>query len=42
MILFPLTMISKRIERGETVDVFDLYNGVAALAQEKIDAESAD
>lgn len=39
VLLFPLTMISKRIERGEAVDVFDLYNGVAALAQEKIDAE---
>lgn len=42
VILFPLTMISKRIERGETVDVFDVYNGVAALAREKIDLESAD
>ena len=41
VILFPLTMISKRIERGERVDVFDLYNGVAALAQKQIDAESA-
>ncbi len=41
VILFPLTMISKRIEQGETVDVFDLYNGVAAVAQERIDAESA-
>jgi hypothetical protein len=30
MILFPLTMISKRIERGEKVDVFELFNGVAA------------
>ncbi len=39
VLLFPLTMISKRIERGEAVDVFDLFNGVAALAQEKIDAE---
>jgi hypothetical protein len=29
VILFPLTMISKRVERGETVDVFDLFNGVA-------------
>ena len=28
IILFPLTMISKRIERGESVDVFDLFNGV--------------
>lgn len=27
--LFPLTMISKRIEKGEEVDVFDLYNGIA-------------
>lgn len=41
VLLFPLTMISKRIERGEAVDVFDLYNGVAALAQEKIDAARA-
>ncbi len=30
IILFPLTMISKRVERGESVDVFDLYNGIAA------------
>lgn len=29
IIVFPLTMISKRIERGEAVDVFDLFNGVA-------------
>jgi hypothetical protein len=29
IVLFPLTMISKRIERGEQVDVFDLFNGVA-------------
>lgn len=29
ILLFPLTMISKRIERGEQVDVLDLYNGVA-------------
>ncbi|HKS07247.1 MAG TPA: DUF3806 domain-containing protein [Gemmatimonadaceae bacterium] len=29
LILYPLTMISKRVERGETVDVFDLFNGVA-------------
>ncbi len=28
-IIFPLTMISKRVERGEDVDVFDLFNGVA-------------
>ena len=41
VLLFPLTMISKRIERGDAVDVLDLYNGVAAIAREKIDAESA-
>ena len=29
ILIFPLTMISKRIERGEQVDIFDLYNGVA-------------
>ena len=34
IILFPLTMISKRIERGEKVDVFDLFNGVAAEVEE--------
>jgi len=40
IILYPLTMISKRIERGEVVDVFELYNGIAAqvekLVKEKI------
>ena len=29
IILYPLTMISKRIEKGEKVDVFELFNGVA-------------
>ena len=29
IIIYPLTMISKRIERGEAVDVFDLFNGIA-------------
>lgn len=28
IILYPLTMISKRVERGERVDAFELYNGV--------------
>jgi hypothetical protein len=32
VLLFPLTMISKRIERGEEVDVFELYNDVASEA----------
>ena len=30
IILFPLTMISKRIEQGEALDVFNLFNGMAA------------
>ena len=34
IILFPLTMISKRIERGEKVDVFELFNDVAALVED--------
>jgi len=42
VLLFPLTMISKRIEQGDAVDVLDLYNGIAAIAQEKIDDESVD
>ena len=29
IIIYPLTMISKRVERGEAVDVFALFNGVA-------------
>jgi hypothetical protein len=41
VILFPLTLIAKRIEAGEKVDVFDLYNGVAARAGELIDRETS-
>jgi hypothetical protein len=36
VILYPLTMISKRLERGETVDIFLLYNGIAAQAEKLI------
>ena len=39
IIAFPLTMISKRIERGEEFDVFDLYNGVAETLEELIEEE---
>lgn len=28
LILFPLTMISKRIERNETVDIYELYDSL--------------
>lgn len=34
IILFPLTMISKRVERGEKVDVFDVFNWAAAEVDE--------
>lgn len=34
IILYPLTMISKRIERGEEVDVFELFNGITARIEE--------
>jgi hypothetical protein len=33
IILFPLTMISKRVERGETVDVLKLFGDIAAQVQ---------
>ncbi len=39
VIVFPLTMISKRIEAGEDVDVFDLFNGLAAMVDEKVAGE---
>lgn len=29
ILLFPLTMISKRVESGEEVDVFDMFNYMA-------------
>jgi hypothetical protein len=34
IVLFPQTMISKRVERGEQVDVFDLFNGIVAKIEE--------
>lgn len=34
IVLYPQTMISKRIERGETVDVFELFNWTAAKVAE--------
>ena len=34
IVLFPLTMISKRVERGETVDVFNLFNQSGAKIEE--------
>ncbi len=40
IIAFPLTMLSKRIERGEEVDVFALYNGLAAKLAQLIENET--
>ncbi len=34
IILYPLTMISKRVEKGESVDVYSLIDGVAQKADE--------
>lgn len=38
IILYPLTMISKRIEKGEALDVFELYNSITAIVEEKLTA----
>lgn len=35
MIAFPLTMISKRVERGEAVDVFELFKWVVGDVTER-------
>lgn len=34
MVVFPLTMILKRVERGEEADVFALFNGVATKMEQ--------
>jgi hypothetical protein len=34
IVLFPLTMISKRVEKGERVDVFNLFNQTEAKIEE--------
>ncbi len=34
IVVFPLTMISKRLQRGAQVDIFDLFNRVAARIDE--------
>lgn len=33
ILIFPIAMIEKRIRRGEVIDIFDLYNGVANEAE---------
>ena len=34
VVLFPMTMISKRVEKGEAVDVFDVFNWTVAKIEE--------
>ncbi len=34
IILFPLTMISKRIENNESVDIYDLFKGICSKVEE--------
>jgi len=34
IILFPMTMISKRIEAGEDVDIYNLYTGLKEKVKE--------
>ena len=35
LLLFPLTMISKRIEKGEQVDVFELFRQICEFVKSK-------
>jgi hypothetical protein len=35
VLVFPMTSISKRIERGEAVDVYDLFNAACASVREQ-------
>ncbi len=39
-VLFPQTLISKRVEAGEDFDVFELVNGLIAMAQDVIAKDS--
>jgi hypothetical protein len=34
VVLYPLTMISKRVEKGRAVDVFELFNWTASEVQQ--------
>jgi len=41
ILLFPLTMLSKRIENGETVDVGDLFRNICDQIKEITDEKTA-
>lgn len=34
IVIFPLTMISKRVERGETVDIYAMFSNVCSRVRE--------
>jgi hypothetical protein len=36
IIIYPLTMISKRVERGENVDFFEVFNGLTGQIEQLI------
>jgi hypothetical protein len=40
VLAFPLTTISKRIEGGETIDVYDLFNGLCEMIRARVAEES--
>jgi hypothetical protein len=39
ILLYPLDMISQRIQRGERIDIVDLYNDLAADVEEMMEDE---
>jgi hypothetical protein len=40
VLVFPLTTISKRIEGGEIVDVYELFNGLCEVIRARVAEES--
>jgi hypothetical protein len=36
ILAFPMTSISKRIERGEAIDVFELFNAASVAIREQV------
>ena len=36
VVVYPLTLISKRIQKGDTVDVYSLYHGLVKQVQERV------
>ncbi|MDH5505804.1 MAG: DUF3806 domain-containing protein [Anaerolineae bacterium] len=40
IILHPLTMISKRVEKGEEINIDELYNGISAIVNDLVEQVS--